>query len=168
LYSGFSNRLIYLFIPATNVLQLKLGIQLESLQLPFRQALRAAAEMGVQAVEINGRSELRPDELTRTGVRHVRKLLADLNLTVCSIHFPRAAMAMWMIWKRELTDETSHVRGLRTGRASSTNRAIPDDVAAPEWPVLLQALTDLGRHGQRVGSCLAARTGPMAAIGSRI
>ena len=30
---------------------------------------------------------------------------------------------------------------------------------APGWSTMLQALTDLGRHGQRVGSLLAARTG---------
>ncbi len=145
------------------MLQLKLGIQLESLQLPFRQALRVAAEMGVHAVEINGRSELRPDELTRTGVRHVRKLLSDLNLTVCSIHFPtrRGYGDVDDLEKRIESTKQAMSAAFELGSHVVVNQlgAIPDDVAAPEWAVLLQALTDLGRHGQRVGAWLAARTG---------
>ena len=145
------------------MLQLKLGIQLESLKLPFRQALQAAAELGVQAVEINARSELRPDELTRTGVRHVRKLLADLNLTVCSILFPtrRGYGDVEELEKRIDSTKQAMTVAFELGCRVVVNQigAIPDDATAPQWPVYLQALTDLGRHGHRVGAWLAARTG---------
>jgi sugar phosphate isomerase/epimerase len=145
------------------VLQLKLGIQLECLKLPFRQALRAAAEMGVHAVEINARSELRPDELTRTGVRHVRKLLADLNLAVCSIQFPtrRGYGDVQDLEKRIDSTKQAMTAAFELGARVVVNpiSGIPENAASPEWPIWVQALTDLGRHGHRVGAWLAARTG---------
>ena len=56
--------------------------------MPFKQALATAAEIGAEAVEINARSDLKPGELSRTGVRHLRKMLADLNLKVAAVNFP--------------------------------------------------------------------------------
>ncbi len=70
------------------MLQLKKAIRLESLNLPLKKSLHIAAELGVEAVELNARTQLRPSELSRTGVRHLRKLLEDLNLKVSAVHFP--------------------------------------------------------------------------------
>ena len=70
------------------MLQLKIGIQLASLKLPFKKALLTAAQLGADAVEIDARHELPLDELSRTGVRHVRKMLEDLNLRACALAFP--------------------------------------------------------------------------------
>ena len=70
------------------MLQLKKSIHLESLNLPLKKAIHVAADLGADAVEINARTQLRPGELSRTGVRHFRKMLADLNLKVATIHFP--------------------------------------------------------------------------------
>ena len=54
------------------VLRIKVGIQLASLRRPFRQALHTAAELGAEGVEIDGRNELRPQQMTRTAVRDPR------------------------------------------------------------------------------------------------
>ena len=70
------------------MLKLKKGLCLESLRQPLKKALTTAAEMGADGVEINARTELRPSELSRTAVRHLKKMLADLNLQVSAIHFP--------------------------------------------------------------------------------
>lgn len=146
-----------------DVLQLKIGIQLESLRLPFRAALRAAAEIGASAVEINARTELRPDELSRTGVRHLRKLLSDLNLTVCSLNFP-TRRGFGEIEHLEMRIEAAK------GAMSAAHQlgakvvvcqigAISEEVESADKTLMLQALSDLGRHGHRVGAWLAARTG---------
>ena len=69
------------------VLQLKIGIQLASLGLPFGQALAKAAVLGADAVEIDARREINPQELTQTGIREIRKLLEDHRLRICAVGF---------------------------------------------------------------------------------
>ena len=68
--------------------QLKIGIQLKSLRQPFKKALHTAARLGARAVEIDARDELRPQELSQTGLRQLRNMLEDLNLTVSAVGFP--------------------------------------------------------------------------------
>lgn len=145
------------------MLQLKLGLQLESLQLPFRQALQVAAEMGVEGVEINARNDFRLEELSRTGIRHLRKMLSDLNLSVCSIYFPTRRGYGEIVELERRIDATKQAMSVafELGSRIVVNQigSIPADATAAEWPVLVQALSDLGRHGHRVGAWLAARTG---------
>src|SRR5947209_7363264 len=69
------------------MLQIKLGIELASLKLPFKKALLTARELGAEAVEIDARRELRPEDLTQTAVRQLRKMLDDLNLRVSALSF---------------------------------------------------------------------------------
>ncbi len=66
---------------------IRIGVQLASLQLPFKQALLTAANLGVHGVEIDARTDLRPSELSGTALRQVKKLLNDLDLRVVSIRF---------------------------------------------------------------------------------
>lgn len=145
------------------MLKLKLGLQLESFNLPFRAALQMAAELGVQAVEINARSEVRPEDLSRTAIRQVRKLLGDLNLVVCSVHFPtrRGYGDSEDLEKRMDATKAAMTMAYELGCSVVVNRVgpIPEDHESKEWLNLLQAISDLGRHGQRVGAWLAARTG---------
>ena len=68
--------------------ELKIGIQLASLRLPFKKALHTAAELGADGIEIDARNTLKPQELSRTGLRQLRKTLDDRNLRVCAIGFP--------------------------------------------------------------------------------
>ena len=69
------------------MLQIKLGIELATLRLPLKKGLLIARELRAEAVEIDLRNELRPDDLSRTGVRHLRKMLDDLNLRVSAVAF---------------------------------------------------------------------------------
>ena len=66
----------------------KIGIQTRSLRQPLKQAIRTAARLGANGVEIDARSELRPGELSATGLREFHKLLEDLNLRVSAVAFP--------------------------------------------------------------------------------
>ncbi len=145
------------------MLHIKVGIQLASLRLPFKQALHTAAQLGAEAVEIDARNELRPQEMTRTAVRHLRKLLDDLSLRVAAVRFrtrrgydseddldrrvDATRQAMSLAWDLGAPVVVNHIG------------SVPDSPDTPEWNLLLQVLTDLGRHGQRVGATLAAETG---------
>lgn len=122
-----------------------------------------AAELGADGVEIDARRDLRPSEISHSGIRHLRKMLNDLNLRVVAIGFR--------------TERGYNVEADLDRRIEATKRAmqLAYDLGAPvvvnhvgrvpaepegvDWNLLIDALGDLGHFGQRVGVTLAARTG---------
>lgn len=145
------------------MLQIKVGVQLASLRLPFKKALLTAAQMGADAVEIDLRNELKPEELSRTGIRQVRKMLDDLNLRVsCASFRTRRGYAVTEGLDRrvEATKEALRV-AYELGTTVLVNQVgrIPSPDNRAEWDTLRDALADIGRSGQRVGATLTAETG---------
>ncbi len=146
------------------MLHIKVGVQLASLRLPFKKGLLTAAQMGADAVEIDLRHELRPEQLSRTGIRHVRKMLEDLNLRVsCASYRTRRGydVADDLDRRVEATKEA-----LRTAYELGTSVVVnhvgrvPADANSPAWSLMRDALADIGKISQRVGATLAAETGP--------
>jgi sugar phosphate isomerase/epimerase len=144
------------------MLQLKKAIRLESLRLPFKDSLFAAHQMGADAVEINGRTEIHPQEMTRTAVRHLRKILTDLKLQVSTIYFPtRRGLAIADDLDRRLDALKSAMEmaySLGTNLVVTRIGRIPGDAQTEAWSTMTQALTDLSSHSHKAGAWLAART----------
>jgi len=142
----------------------RIGLQIACFRQPFRQALATAARLGARAVEINARHDVRVGELTRTGVRQLRKLLDDLNLKVSAIRYPTrrgydiddeldrrvaATQAAMRLAQQLGTDVViNHVGGMAS------------DAGDSRWQLLVEVLTGLGDYGHRVGARIAAATGP--------
>lgn len=142
---------------------LNLGIDLSVLGLPARKALRAAADLGADAVEIDGRGEFAPRNMSETGLRQLRKMLSDLRLRVSAVSFrtrrgydtpadldarvEATKAAMRLAAQVGATTVVNHV-----GRvASASNES--------EGGLLVEVLTDLAHFGNHVGAFLAAETG---------
>src|SRR5436190_14226890 len=143
--------------------QLKVGIHLPSLRVPLRQAVSLAAKMGADCIEIDARSQLKPGELSQTGLRQFRKMLDDNGLRVCAIAFPtrRGYNDLDQLDARVAgTKEAMQMAGT-LGASVVVNHVgyIPPEPSGTDWDLLVQVLTDLGRHAQRVGAFLAAQTG---------
>ncbi len=143
--------------------QLRVGIQLANLRLPFKKALLTAAKLGADAVEIDARFQLKPSEYTRTGIRQIRKTLDDNNLKICALGFPtrRGYDNLQDLDRRvEATKEVMQF-AYDLGCSVVVNQIgrVPESEDSPQWQTLMEVLTDLGRHGQRVGASLAAETG---------
>jgi len=142
---------------------LKIAIQLRSLRLPLRQALETAHKLGAQAVEIDARDEVRPGELSETGRRQLRKLLEDLNLRVAAIGFPtrRGYNVLEDLDRRVGATKAAMRLAHSLGSSIVINHVgrVPESSEAPDWPTMLDALTDLGAFGNHVGAILAAETG---------
>lgn len=142
---------------------IKIGVQLASLRQPFKKALHTAARLGAAAVEIDARGEISPAELTRTGARQVRKMLDDLNLRVCAIGFhTRRGYNVVEDLERRLDATRQAMQMARAlGAPVVINHVgrVPAESSDPEWELLVNALSDLGRYGQHVGALLAAETG---------
>lgn len=145
------------------MLRIRIGIQLASLRLPLKQAIKRAAELGAEAVEIDARGELKPRELSQTGVRHLRRMLEDCSLRVCAIGFQtRRGYNVYDNLDRRVT-ATKEAMDLayKLGCGIVVNHVgqVPSSQEGPDWELLVETLADLGAHGQRAGSTLAARTG---------
>ncbi|QDU27611.1 Xylose isomerase-like TIM barrel [Anatilimnocola aggregata] len=145
------------------MLQIKVAIELASLKLPFKQALLTAAQLGAEAVEIDGRNELSTAELSRTGVRQVRKMLEDLNLRLSAVSF-RTRRGYNVIDDLDRRVDATK-QALKLAYDLGTNVVInhigrvPPAEDVQGLTTLRTALMDLGREGQRVGAFLAAETG---------
>lgn len=145
------------------MLQIKIAIQLASLKLPFRKALQMATRLGAQAVEIDARTQLKPSELSRTAVRHLRKTMADLNLSVSAVCFQtrRGYSDAADIEQRVEATKAAMKMAYELGSNVVVNQIgrIPQDPEDEARSLLLATLTDIGKSAQRVGAFLAARTG---------
>ena len=146
----------------TIVLGVKIGIQTRSLRQPIRRALQTAARLGAAGVEIDARSELRPADVSQTGLREFHKLIADMGLHSSAIAFPtrrgfdvaddleRRVLATQAAM-RFAADLRSEVVIVRVGR-------VPTDTDTAAWTRLVESMTALGMYGERIGARLALQT----------
>jgi sugar phosphate isomerase/epimerase len=145
------------------VLRLKIGIHLPSLRMPLRKAIPRAAELGAEAIEIDGRGELKPRDLSDTAVREIRKLLEDNRLRVAAISFRTRRGYDTPDELERRIDATRQAMDMayRLGAGVVTNHIgdLPDDDSNPRWQLLVSSLTELGHHAQKSGAMLAAQTG---------
>jgi sugar phosphate isomerase/epimerase len=142
---------------------LKVAISLASLRLPFRQALVAAARLGATAVEIDARGQLRPQDLSATGLRELRVLLEELNLRVASLTFAtrRGYDAPDDLDRRVAATKEilKFAYQLRAPQVVNQVGRVPAESAGTAWVSLVEVLTDLSNFSQRAGARLAAQTG---------
>ena len=144
------------------MLKLRLAVGMAGWGLPLDKTFAAAAQLGLAAVEIDARRDLRPEELSETGVRHIRKLLGDARLQVAAVRFrSRRGYAV----QTEL-DARVEAAKRAMGMAYALGArwvvgnvgAIPPKDDSDEHRLLVEVLGDLGRYGQRVGAGFVAET----------
>ncbi|MEM9186516.1 MAG: sugar phosphate isomerase/epimerase family protein [Planctomycetota bacterium] len=139
----------------------RIGVQTKSLRTPLRRALATAGRLGAEGVQVDLRAELPLAECSASALREVRKLLGDHRLQAASVAFPtRRGYAD----PAELDRRVAATRQAMSVGADLGARvlvapvgAIPDDDAS--FDPLVETLTALALHGERVGARLALRTG---------
>ena len=133
-----------------------------ALSRSLRHALRMARETGLHGIELDARSGLSPEELSQSGIRQIKKWLADEELVVASVAFPtrRGYGDEDALEARIAATKTAMAFAYEVGAAVVTNH-VGDIPAAddPRWKLLVDVLTDLGHWGERVGARLAAEAG---------
>jgi sugar phosphate isomerase/epimerase len=140
----------------------RIAVRLDTLSLPFRDAIKAAAEMGAEAVELDARNQIRPSELSDTALRQLRKMLDDLNLRVSSVRFPtrRGYDSPIELDRRVQATKEAMKLTYRLGARHLVNSlgTLPDADDPPRQS-MIQVIEDLGRYGSHVGAFLTAETG---------
>jgi sugar phosphate isomerase/epimerase len=142
---------------------LKIGISLASLRQPLRTALATAKRLGAGAVEIEATGDLRPSEMSDTALRQLRKLLSDADLKVCAVSLPtrRGYNVVDGLDRRIAATKAAMLMAYQLRAPIVVNRIgrVPEEAGGPGWELFVETLSDLARHGDRVGSTFAARAG---------
>ena len=142
---------------------LRIGIDLARLGLPAKKALKAAADLGVDAVEIDARGEFAPRHMSETGLRQVRKMLADLRLQVAAVSFRTRRGYDTPADLDARVEATKAAMGLAAEMGANTvvNHVgrIALETGDTNKGLLIEVLTDLAHFGNYVGAFLAAETG---------
>ena len=146
-----------------NVADVRVGIQLASLRLPFKAAIETAARLGAEAVEVDARGEITPQALSQTGLRQIRKLLEDYNLRVCAVGFRtrRGYNDPDRLVERIEATKAAMDFAYRLGANVVINHVgrVPEEAGGADWNLLIDVLGQLGRHAEKAGAFLAAETG---------
>lgn len=147
---------------ATIVPGVKIGIQIRSLRQPVRHALTTAARLGAAGVEFDARTELRPSEISQTGLRELQKLLDDRNLRVSAIAYPtrRGYDVAEDLDRRVLGTQDAMRFAATLGCVVVIIRVgrVPTDLDTQAFNREVEALTALSFFGERIGVRLAIQT----------
>jgi sugar phosphate isomerase/epimerase len=143
--------------------RLKIGVRLESFDLPLRRALTEASKLGVAGVQVDAVGDLSPNNLTQTGRREFRNLLRVHNLDLTAIGCP---LRRGLDDAEDQQPRLEHVRKVMTLSFDLGPRIVvvqpgpvPDDLESARGRLMVEALRDLGQYGDRVGTTLALETG---------
>lgn len=143
------------------MLQLKVALQLRTLHQPFRNALDTAANLRVDAVELDLRNDLKIDELSRTAIRQILKHLDDRRLKVASVRFAtrRGYDEQEELERRVEATKLAMQKAFELGASIVCNpiHSVPEP-SSEQGLLMTQVLYDLGRHAVQVGASLALST----------
>lgn len=141
----------------------KLGLVLETVGLPVRQALAAAAKVGVSGVQVDAAGDLLPDRITETGRREFRTLLKSFDLELSAVNCPLRRGLDVAEHHQQRLDHVSKVMQLAfdlgARKVILPLPRVPDDEKAPRAATSRESLRDLGAFGDRVGTSLALEAG---------
>ncbi|MCH2113966.1 MAG: sugar phosphate isomerase/epimerase [Pirellulales bacterium] len=137
----------------------KIAAQTGCFAEPIKKALQTIARLGCAGVQIDARHELRPAELSQTGLRHMRKMLVDLNLRVGSLTFlTRRGLACSADLEQRLdaTRAAMQLASQLDARILVCNLgSFSEDPHAPERASLVDGLANLAVLGNRLGVRIA-------------
>lgn len=156
----------------------RLSVGTLSLSRDLRTALRKARELGLHGVELDARAGLDAEQMSQTGVRQIRKWLADEGLQVAAVAFPTrggyadADRLEGRIAATKSAMQLAHALGApivlnhigdippETKEPEAKSAAVDTKPKIdPRWQLLVEVLTDLGDWGHRVGAVLCAEVG---------
>jgi L-ribulose-5-phosphate 3-epimerase len=142
---------------------IKIGIRLESLGLPLRRAVAAAARLSVPGVQVDAAGELSPSELSQTGRRELRHLLQGHNLELTALGCPLPGGLDVAEDQQRRLDHVRKVLALSFDLgprvAIVEAGAVPAEPDSPRSALLRESLLSVGQYGDRIGARLALQTG---------
>ena len=141
----------------------KIGLRLESLNLPLRKALAEASRLSVAGVQIDAVGELAPGNLSQTGRREFRNLLRGFSLELTALGCP---LRRGLDAAEDQEPRLEHVRKVMTlaydlgpGIVVVETGQVPAEKDVERNRIMRDSLLNLAAHGDRIGAILAVETG---------
>lgn len=142
---------------------MKIGVVLESIGLPLRQGLPQAARLGIGGVQVDAAGELSPERLTETARRELKNLLRTFNQQLTALNCPLRNGLDIAENQQPRIDYVRSALGMAFEMGPRVVIApcpkLPGENEIERARLLREALTAIGRHGDRVGSVLALEIG---------
>ncbi len=140
----------------------KIGIATRCLGRSLPQALHVVAQLGAHGVGFDARHELRPEDLSRTGLREIRRRLDDLRLTVASLcYFTRGGLSDRTRSEERVMGIHKAMRlayGLGCHTLLTNPGSLPDPNNDAAWQPLRETIQALTSFAEHEGVTVAVRT----------
>lgn len=146
-----------------------IGVMLESLRLPVREALNTIGGLGVQGLQVYAsRGELSPKALSAQMRRDFPKMVSDQGLTISALVGDLGHGFGDAQKNPQLVEDSKRILDLAkewgTDIVTTHIGVIPEDPKHPRYEVMQQACAELSRYADSMGSHFAVETGPETAI----
>jgi sugar phosphate isomerase/epimerase len=142
--------------------RLRIGIQLESLGLPFRRGLEEAQRLGAAGAQVDAVGDFAPDQLSQTGRRELRHLLRAHNLELTALGCP---LRRGFEAPENQEARIEHVKKVMAlsfdlgARLVIVNAGKVPAAETADANLMSEALRTLGQYGNRIGATLTLATG---------
>lgn len=148
---------------------MKIGVIPDSFQVPFKEAVILARDMGVKGLQpyVTG-GELAPENLTKEDRADVLKYVKDNGLV-----FSALCADFGLHFNEKDTNEEGILRTMKMmdlaldfdTRVITTHIGrVPDDENCEEYYNIVKTIERLGKYGDKIGVSFATETGPEMAI----
>lgn len=141
---------------------LQLAVPTEVFRQPLRQSLLLVSRLQVAGVQFDIRNEVRSVEFGETACRQLRHHLDELRLKVASVtlptRYPLCHPEQLDARLQAVREGMEFARRLGTGVLSMRLGPLPADASSPEYRRVVELLSDISAHGNRVGTTLALST----------
>ena len=145
--------------------ELKIAIMLGSLRMDLYEGMKKVVEMGVPGLHISagGDWDARTMEAQarRDLVKHVRGL--GLEISAISAWGGQVDLCEEEGWEENVDWGRKNLElaaDLECGIWQAHVGVMPEDVRAPGWVRMVDAMVGIAERGEQVGACLAIETGP--------
>jgi L-ribulose-5-phosphate 3-epimerase len=142
---------------------MKIGVVLESMGLPLRPGLSQAAKLGIAGLQIDAARDFSPEKLPDTARRELKNLLKTFNQQLTALNCP---LRHGLDEAENQQPRIDYVRSVMDLAFEMGPRIaivpcpkLPGESEIERTRLLREALTALGKHGDRVGSVLALEIG---------
>ena len=148
--------------------QFPIGVMLESFKLPFEEAVKKAASLGVQGLQINMISgEMAPENVTKELIKSKLKVIKSYGLQVSAIcgdfghGFGDVKQNPLLIERSKRVLEMAQY--FETNIVTTHIGVIPADTSHPRYQIMQDACGKLAAYADSLGGYFAVETGPETA-----
>lgn len=149
--------------------RLKLAVATRSFGLPIKRAIKTAAQIGAQGVQLDVQNEVSPSSFGASGERHFNKLLEEFNLSIASFRLP----ARRSLEEPEFLDQ--RIAQIKSSMEFAWRLRVPILIIHPgtiqnkeeeNFALVCEVMNDLAKYASHIGTelCIACENNSSTTI----